>query len=95
MEYQFVRTMNGPMMVGYEEVLTLHQWPQMMDYYNADPEFIAKAQQFLENAIKDFSEIAILSIREPVMGLEYVRTLPQYLVAIDALKGFEKFIAES
>lgn len=95
MEYAFVRTVYGPMVVGDGEVLAFHQFPQLHDYAVEHPSFIEEAKEFLEITIKEFSEAATQSLYGEILGEEYYTSVDKYIFAIKNLKMFERQFAEA
>lgn len=88
MEYKFARTAQGPVVVGEDEILFWHE-RQVIEYVMEDPDFFVKAKAFLAETIREYSEALITSFSEPVVGMELVMTLPQYVHASQTLARLE------
>lgn len=95
MEYAFVRTVYGPMVVGEGEVLAFHQFTQLHDYAVEHPTFIEEAKEFLEMTIREFTEVAVQSLHGEVLGEEYYTSVDKYIYAIKTLKVFEGQFSEA
>jgi len=89
MEYKFVRTVAGPVVVGDDEVLFFSQLGPLQDYVDADPEFIQKAKVFISDSIVDLAEQLAASLHVPVVGHEYYMSLPMYVSAVQQINNFE------
>lgn len=88
MEYKFVRTVQGPVVVGEDEVVFLHE-RQVVDYVESDQEFFVKAKSFIAEAIKDYSAMLIENFETPVVGIELALSLPAYVHASQTLARLE------
>lgn len=89
MEYSFVRTINGPMIVGHNEVIAFTQFVQLFDYHVADPEFLPKAKAFLTEVIDEYSAAIKQSLYEMVPGEEAYLSLHHYVNATTFIRRFE------
>jgi hypothetical protein len=94
MEYKFVRTVSGPVVLGEDEVLFFSQFGPLQDYVEADPEFIQKAKVFLSESIVELAEQLATSIHMPVVGQEYFAALPMYTTAAHQLTNFEQYLRQ-
>lgn len=94
MEYKFVRTINGPAVMGDDEVLFFSQVVPLQDYVDSDPEFLNKAKVFVSEALVDLAEILATSLHAPVVGVEYAMSLPTYVSAVHQLNHLQNFISQ-
>lgn len=94
MEYKFVRTVNGPVVLGEDEVLFFSQFGPLQDYAEADPEFIQKAKVFISDSIVELAEQLATSIHMPVVGHEYFAALPMYTTAAHQITNFEQYLRQ-
>lgn len=89
MEYKFERTVQGPVLVGDDEVLFLHQFGGLQDYIDADPEFFTKAFDFCQQAIREYGNAMADAVTQDVPGLEYALNIMSYWAAVDGLRRFK------
>lgn len=95
MEYQFIATIHGPAIMGEGEVVYFNQHGQMLDYADADPEFLSKAKDFLAETIRDLANTVADSLTKPVVNQEIAMSLPMYVIAIQHLGAFEHRLQNS
>lgn len=89
MDYSFIRTIHGPMIVGSQEVISFTQHVQMYDYYLSDPEFLGKAKSFISETIEEYAQSVRQSLYEFVTGEEYYSALHHYVNAAHMIRRFE------
>jgi len=90
MNYQFVHTVHGPAVFGDGELLFFFQVPQLVDYVDSNPQFIAEAREFLKERIKALSDTAISHIDIPAAGFDETATLSSYVASIEMLFRLEQ-----
>jgi hypothetical protein len=89
MEYRFDRTAHGPVVVGEDEIVFFHQYAQLQDYVNEDPEFFAKAYDFCQSVIAEYGDMLSRGIKESVVGVEQATSIIAYWAAADHLRRFQ------
>lgn len=90
MEYEFVRTVQGPVLMGDGEVLFFYQHGPLQDYVDSDPEFFKKAKQFCLDAFKEHTEMITSNMQgEIVPGMELANSFHAYLNAFNEIAQFE------
>jgi hypothetical protein len=89
MDYKLVRTINGPAVMGEDEVVYLSQHQLLLDYYDADPEFVTKVKTFIQSELVDLSTNLGNSLFVPVVGGDLAQPLFGYISAINNLRQFE------
>ena len=94
MNYKFVHTIHGPAVVSGDEVLFFHQFVPLMDYADADPEFIPKAKAFIAEELVWMAQLLANSLSVPTVGVEYGFTLPTYVSAINSINNFEQYLRQ-
>lgn len=94
MEYKFAASLVGPLVVGADEVITAHQFPQLMDYHDNNPQFLDDYKTFVADCLRDLTDRLCTSMWEQVVGEEELRSLPEYLNAAYALKEFTAVISQ-
>jgi hypothetical protein len=85
MEYRFQRTLNGPVLVGEDEVLFLHENGAIEDYIDSDPDYYDKALAFIQETISEYGQMLAKGITEGVPGIEYAMNIMSYWTAADHL----------
>lgn len=88
MEYKFVETVQGPVVQGEDEILFLSQFGPLLDYVEADPEFVAKAQAFVSEGLAKATEVLLDSLHQPVVGGDPAQLVYSYVSAVNQLKQF-------
>jgi hypothetical protein len=94
MEYKFMHTINGPAVVSEDEVIFFHQSVALMDYADADPDFVTKAKAFIAEEIVGMAQLLANSLSGPTVGVEYGMALPTYVTAIHHINNFEQFLRQ-
>lgn len=89
MEYKFLRTINGPAILGEDEVLFLSQFQQLVDYIDSDPEFLEKAKKHVSDEIRSMGNDIADSMYTAVLGGDQTGTLHMYLSALNVLSQLE------
>lgn len=89
MEYKFIRTIQGPAILGEDEVIFFNQFGQMLDYLEEDPEFLPRAKAFVAETLVETAQGIADGLTQAVVGAEYHQSLFGYVQAIDHLKNFE------
>lgn len=90
MEYKIVNTIQGPAVIGEDEVLFFNQHGQLLDYYEADPEFLVKAKRFISQGLVETAKDIAHSLYEPVLGGDLSPTLYGYMNALRFITDFEQ-----
>lgn len=90
MEYRFQRSFAGPLVVTEDEVLFFHQFPQIEEIADEDPEFVEKGVKFCHEALIEYSEMITKGVYESVVGLDQAMNLMNYWHAIEQLRHFEQ-----
>lgn len=90
MEYKFVNTIQGPVIQGEDEVLFLNQHAQMLDYYEADPEFLKKVKAFVADNLVEMAQNVALGLTQPVLGGDLSQGVYGYIGAVNHLIQFER-----
>lgn len=90
MEYKFASTVNGPVVVGEDEVLFFQQYGPLQDYIDEDPEFFTKAYEFLQVNMREQADQIIKSLTEDVMDLDWMASFHQFYGAAKSLKEYER-----
>jgi hypothetical protein len=94
MDYKFMHTANGPAVVSEDEVVFFNQSVALLDYADADPDFVAKAKAFLAEEIVGMAQLLANSLTTPTVGVEYGMSLPTYVTAIYHINNFEQFLRQ-
>ena len=94
MDYRFERTAHGPAVVGEDEIVFFHQFAQLHDYVNEDPEFFTKAYDFCQTVITEYGEILAKGIKESVVGADQATSIVAYWAAADNLRRFEHSLTQ-
>lgn len=94
MKYEFVRTVNGPLVLGEGEILFFSQFGPLQDYVDADPEFLQKAKVFISDSIVELAEQLAASLHVPVVGHEFYNSLPAYITAVQQIRNFENYLRQ-
>jgi hypothetical protein len=89
MEYKIVSTIQGPAVIGEDEVLFFNQHGQLLDYADSDPEFVLKAKQFISDGIVTTANNLAKSMFEPVIGGDLTQDLYGYVNAMRFISEFE------
>lgn len=89
MEYKFLSTINGPVVVGDEEVIFFHEFGPLQDYIDSDPEFFKKAYEFLSDNMRQQADLVLESLTKDVVGGDWVNRFNLFYGAFQALKQFE------
>jgi hypothetical protein len=95
MEYRFDRTAHGPVIVGEDEIVFFHQFAQLQDYINEDPEFFTKAYDFCQSVIAEYGELLAKGVKESVVGVDQATSIIAYWVSVDNLRRFEHSLNNS
>lgn len=90
MEYKFASTVNGPVVVGEDEVLFFQQYGPLQDYIDSDPEFFTKAYEFFQVNMREQADQIIKSMTEQVMDLDWMNSFHQFYGAAKSLKEYER-----
>jgi len=94
MDYKFVHTVHGPAVVSEDEVVFFHQFAPLMDYADADPEFVLKAKAFIAEELVGMAQLLANSLSAPTVGVDYGMALPTYVTAIHHINNFEQFLRQ-
>lgn len=89
MEYKFVQTTQGPVIVGDDEVLFFSQFGPLVDYVDADPEFLTKAKVYVADGLMAVAADVANSLSMAVVGGDLTSTLYGYVNALNQIKQFE------
>jgi hypothetical protein len=90
MDYKFVITMHGPAVMGEDEVVFFGQFQELLEYYDADPEFLAKARKFVsENILEVAGYVAKTTLGEPAIGGDWTGKLHGLVGSSNLLNNFE------
>lgn len=89
MEYKFVTTIQGPVVQGEDEVLFFNQFGQLLDYAEADPEFLNKAKDYVAAGLREVADNVAEGLTAPVVGGDQTPYLYGFISAIGHLKQFE------
>lgn len=90
MEYKLVTTVHGPAVLGEDEVVFFNQHPQLLDYLEADPEFLVKAKRFISQGVVETAKDIALGMFEPVVGGDLITPLHGYVNAVRYISDFEQ-----
>jgi hypothetical protein len=94
MKYEFVKTVNGPVILGEGEILFFSQFGPLQDYVDADPEFLDKAKVFVSDTIVELAEQLAASLHVPVVGHEFYNSLHIYVNTVQQIKNFENYLRQ-
>jgi len=89
MEYKFVTTIQGPVVQGEDEILFFNQFGQLLDYADADPEFVFKAKEFIADGLMEYAANVANSLTVPVIGGDQTPALYGFINAVGQVKQFE------
>jgi hypothetical protein len=89
MEYKLMMTLNGPVVVGEDEVVYFHEYGPLQDYIDLDPKFFAKAFEFLSNNMREQSGMLLQSIEEEIPGHDWLNRFNTTYAAAMNLKQFQ------
>lgn len=89
MEYKIVNTIQGPAVIGDDEVLFFNQHGQLLDYYESDPEFLATAKRFISQGLVETAKDIAHGMFEPVVGGDLTQALYGYTNAVRGIADFE------
>ena len=90
MEYKFVRTTTGPAVIGEDEVLFLGDFGALMDYIDADPEFVVKAKTFVAEGLREIAGNIADGMFATVVGGEQTQALYGYINSVRQLQELER-----
>jgi hypothetical protein len=90
MEYKLVSTVNGPAVMGEDEIVFFHQFGALADYVDSDPQFFDKAQAFIIENMREESDLMIRSLSEDVVGNDWMTKLNHLYHAAVNLQHFQR-----
>jgi hypothetical protein len=89
MKYQFVRTSQGPVVQGEDEILFFSDFQALIDYLDEDSDFVAKAKEFVAEGLRAVSANIADGLTAAIVGGDQTPALYGYLNAIRSLREFE------
>ncbi|CAB4123481.1 hypothetical protein UFOVP46_12 [uncultured Caudovirales phage] len=89
MEYKFVRTTTGPVVLGEDEVLFFGDFNALVDYIDSDPEFVHKAKLFVAEGLRETADNLANSMFNAVVGGDQTQALYGYIGALRQLRELE------
>jgi len=89
MAHKFVKTVQGPVIQGEDEILFFSQFQEMVDYHDEDPNFLADSKKFLAEGLKSIAADIADAMFVPVVGGDQTRALYGYMDAIRSMGEFE------
>jgi hypothetical protein len=89
MDYKFIETIHGPAVLGEDEVVYFTQPQELLDYLDADPEFLTKAKLFVSEGFKETATQMADSLTKQVIGGDRSQAIYGYVNAVQHLHRFE------
>jgi hypothetical protein len=89
MEYKFVRTTTGPAVMGEDEVLFFGDFNSLVDYIDADPDFVVKAKKFVAEGLREISGNVADAMFTTVVGGDQTQALYGHINSVRQLRELE------
>lgn len=89
MAYKFIRTSQGPVVQGEDEVLFFTDFQALVDYLDEDSQFVVKAKQFVADGLKEIAANVADGMTTAIVGGDQMQALYGYIAAVRTLREFE------
>lgn len=89
MEYKFVRTSQGPALMGDDEVLFFNDFQALVDYFDTDPAFLVRAKNFIAEGLRETADSIATSMTTAVVGGDQTPAIYGFINASRMIREFE------